>query len=946
MVDRAELARQLTAADDPEKALLLERHVQLVDLQLAYELKDLCYEAWSSEPERAQSAAVVLQTIARRTREPEITALADWTAGLAELIDGQMVRAMERLDAAEYGFLRLNKSHAAAATQVSKLYPLAVLGRYDEAQTCGEQARDVFVAHGDTLAAGRIEQNLGNIAFRRDRYGDAELLYRAARARFATAGAEHLLATADNGIANVLAFQHRFREAAGLYQEALTRAEALGQTVTRAEIESNLGSLWLDQGRYDRALDFLERSRRRYETLGMPHKSTIAEQEMADAYLDLNLVPEASAIYARIVPDLARLEMHAERARALAQHGRARLLLRDFESAALLLREASEQYAAEGNLVGQALVMLTEAELAYAQGDYDAAAAAAERAEGPLVNARRWRQALLARWVRGEAARVRGTYNTAGYFLTSALEDADNESVPQVAYRALTSLGLLLDAEGDRTAAERMLALAVEVIETMGGPLPAEEFRAAFIADKLEPYAELVRLCLEDSTANRAADALDYVERARSRALLDMLGGALQFRHQPRDAFEEALVARLDQLREELNWFYSHANRPPEGDNARDDAAEREIQGVIREREAAIQNVTRQLRQRGGEELARVQPADVSALRRNLAADTALVEYFSLHGELLAFVLTDAGVAVVRGLAREEQIEVAVANFRFQAATLRHGAARVRAHLPQLAARARHHLALLYDWLIRPLEALISRRRLVVVPHRSLHYVPFQALFDGTNYLIASREICYAPSAAILSHCLRLPERPIQRALLLGVADKQTPHVGDEISALANLFPETTLLVGDDATCAALKRLGQNMDVVHLACHGNFRPDNPLFSSLHLADGWLTVRDAYSLQFDCMLVTLSACETGVSVVAPGDELLGLARGFFSAGAASLLVSLWAVDDETTAATMIDFYGRLCAGDRPAAALRYAQCQALERHEHPFFWSPFVLHGRW
>ena len=119
---------------------------------------------------------------------------------------------------------------------------------------------------------------------------------------------------------------------------------------------------------------------------------------------------------------------------------------------------------------------------------------------------------------------------------------------------------------------------------------------------------------------------------------------------------------------------------------------------------------------------------------------------------------------MVRDLAREEQIEVAVANFRFQAATLRHGAARVRAHLPQLAVRARHHLALLYDWLIRPLAALIGERRLVVVPHRSLHYVPFQALFDGKNYLIESSEICYAPSAAILSHCLRLPERPIQRA--------------------------------------------------------------------------------------------------------------------------------------------------------------------------------------
>ncbi|HYP54564.1 MAG TPA: CHAT domain-containing protein, partial [Pyrinomonadaceae bacterium] len=91
---------------------------------------------------------------------------------------------------------------------------------------------------------------------------------------------------------------------------------------------------------------------------------------------------------------------------------------------------------------------------------------------------------------------------------------------------------------------------------------------------------------------------------------------------------------------------------------------------------------------------------------------------------------------------------------------------------------------------------------------------------------------------------------------------------------------------------------------------------------------------------------LSACETGVSAVAPGDELIGLARGFFAAGAHSLVLSLWTVDDEATADLMTDFYTRLRAGDSPAAALRAAQLRQLARRPHPFFWSPFVLLGRW
>jgi CHAT domain-containing protein len=182
--------------------------------------------------------------------------------------------------------------------------------------------------------------------------------------------------------------------------------------------------------------------------------------------------------------------------------------------------------------------------------------------------------------------------------------------------------------------------------------------------------------------------------------------------------------------------------------------------------------------------------------------------------------------------------------------------------------------------------------------------------------------------------------------VLLGVPDPQAPRARDEVAALVALFPEVVALLDDQATLAALREQAPTADVLHLACHGQFRPDNPLFSSLRLADGWLTVRDAYNLDLPGGLVTLSACETGMSAVAPGDELIGLARGFLSAGAPSLLVSLWTVDDESTAMLMTSFYTRLCAGDGPAAALRQAQRQALEYYPHPFFWSPFVLFGHW
>jgi CHAT domain-containing protein len=94
------------------------------------------------------------------------------------------------------------------------------------------------------------------------------------------------------------------------------------------------------------------------------------------------------------------------------------------------------------------------------------------------------------------------------------------------------------------------------------------------------------------------------------------------------------------------------------------------------------------------------------------------------------------------------------------------------------------------------------------------------------------------------------------------------------------------------------------------------------------------------------LVTLSACETGANVITPGDELIGLARGFFSAGARSVLLSLWMVDDEATNQMMVDFYREMKAGSSLSTSLRVAQLRMLKEMPHPFFWSPFVLVGHW
>jgi CHAT domain-containing protein len=948
-MNRAELASRLVSAEgEAERASLLREHSSLADVSLAYALKDICLSAWSGDPPRAVASAAALETLAASNDSPEVAALREWGAGIAALVEGRMEQTVRHLDDAEARFQSLCQPHTAASTQVSKLIALAMLGRYEEAIETGLRARDRFLEHGDLLAAGKVENNVGNIYFRRDRYREAEQFQREAREHFAAVGDLLQLAKIDNCLANTHVALHRFRAAEQLYQQALDYAEGAGLSATLAEIEGNMGNFALFQGRYDRALDLLERSRRRYTALGMPHQSAIAELELADAYLELNLATEALAVYRRVAPTFAQLGMRAEQARALSQAGRAALVGGTTDEAHDLLEQARTLYAAEGNLVGEAYVTLTEAQLHLAEGDYASTAVLAAQAEAPLARAGTWRRMLLARWLRGEAARAQGQERLAQILLETTLRESEQQALPQIAERCHTSLGLLEAARGNSERAEESFKRAVSLIEDLRAPLPAEEFRTAFVADKLVPYDELVRLCLSDKRGARVNEALCYAERARSRALAEMMSGALIVRPRARDEFEAELFAQLEQLREELNWFYSRINRPEAGESARSAQAMQALHDAVRERETRTMEIMRQLQQRGGDDgaLGQAETLDVPALQRALGPDTALVEYTSLDGELLAFVVTNERVEVVRGLSSESAVGEALTQFRFQIGSLRHGSARMRAHLATLTERARRHLQTLYDLLLRRVEERLGERRLVVVPHRALHYVPFHALHDGASYVVERREVSYAPSAGVLRHCLARPESSFERALLLGVADEQTPRVRDEIRALAPLFPTAEALLDADATLAALRERAPHADVLHLACHGQFRPDSPLFSSLKLGDGWLTVRDAYTLDVAAGLVTLSACETGVSAVAPGDELIGLVRGFFYAGAPTLMLSLWTVDDEATAELMTDFYTHLRATRRPAAALRAAQLRQMRERPHPFFWSPFVLTGRW
>jgi CHAT domain-containing protein len=226
-----------------------------------------------------------------------------------------------------------------------------------------------------------------------------------------------------------------------------------------------------------------------------------------------------------------------------------------------------------------------------------------------------------------------------------------------------------------------------------------------------------------------------------------------------------------------------------------------------------------------------------------------------------------------------------------------------------------------------------------------LHQVPFQALFDGEGYLIDRFELVYAPSLTLLAHYQQAKPLRNEQAVVFAVSDPLIPNVIAEAQAVARYLPQTGIYLNEQANLAAFQAQALHCGILHLACHGLFRADNPMFSALQLYDGWLTGADVLTLDLSGTFVTLSACESGRNDARRGDEILGLTRAFLGVGARALIVTLWLVEDEASVSFMSCLYEQFAQDADYTSALRIAQLTLKQKFPHPYYWAPFILIGQ-
>jgi len=903
-------------------------------VKIAFALKDYCYNSWTKEPNIARSTAVVLEHLLKKYPSKRINALSEWISGISDITQGEITSSIQRLTNASDIFFGLDEAHLAAQTYVAKLYALALLGHYDDAVKCGKEALQIFAEHGDELAAGKIENNLGNIFWRRELHKTAEKYFLSARNRFIKLDDLTQLTMIEHCLATSYTYQDDFRKAEKFYARALERAEKADMFVTRAEIEASIGNLWLSRGRFGVALKYLELSRQKYKKLEMPHQTAVAELEIAGAYLELNLAKEAFETYKTLVDTLANLGMQGEEAKARANFGRAAILLGEEEVAENELRKSAGLYRAEKNRVGVSFIKLLETQLSLLRSEYRKSLRLSKEAIALFNDNGNIRHRLMSEWCHGESLLYLESYEESAYWLKKVFREAIKFQNPQAAQLAQISLGKLAQRTGRIGDAEGHYKKAIKLIETLRNPLPAEEFRVAFLADKLVPYKELAKIYIE---RNSLSKAFTYVEKSRSRALGETLNSEINdTARRPRGTSD--LAEKLANAREELNWFYNRDHREEIDPSS-------PVSKEIYNKEREVSELTRQISNTSGFGLTSETDLDIEALQSNLGQNQVLIEFIVSESKIAAFVLAEEGLFFEEAFSDEDKIVEFVEGLQFQFGTLRYGGEGLSNYTDELIKKTNVYLERLYRELFLPLEKHIGERSVIIVPSKELYKVPFHALYNGEKYLIETRDVSYVPSARILDYCFSKSRRKLRDILLVGFGDEQIPRVYSEISNVAKVYNDNECLIEEEASFANLREKSSDYDILHIACHGRFRSDNPLFSSLKLADGWATVGDISGLDLNCDLVTLSACETGLNNVFAGDELLGLMRGFMVAGASSLLLTMWMVNDSATAAFMKEFYENLKTGKTIPGALRTAQRKSIEENMHPYFWAPFFLIGR-
>ncbi|MUH37285.1 CHAT domain-containing protein [Zobellia amurskyensis] len=261
----------------------------------------------------------------------------------------------------------------------------------------------------------------------------------------------------------------------------------------------------------------------------------------------------------------------------------------------------------------------------------------------------------------------------------------------------------------------------------------------------------------------------------------------------------------------------------------------------------------------------------------------------------------------------------------------------------------------------------IDSENLTIIPDGELHYIPFDLLRENDSYLLETKSIGYGNSITSLLELIKKGKSDKNHVLAFApnfdekIAVQDNRQFGkllyndDEVSGISSYF-NTQKVLDQDATLVNFKANSSNFNIIHLATHASANDAYPDYSYLAFSqqkdsseNNVLYIKDLYNISLNADLVTLSACQTGIGKLQKGQGMLSLSKGFYYAGAKSLVNTLWKINDKSSVKLMEFFYEGLSKGKSKAKALRDAKLKYLETTDdnllqHPYYWSAFVVSG--
>jgi tetratricopeptide (TPR) repeat protein len=917
VIDTATLLQQvLTARNKEERQALLEAHrpLETAFFQLLKERVRALIEENSREALRV--ADVGLEA-AEYAAEQEGVACAWWARGNALLSLVQPDACLAAFSTAISILANLGRVGEVAQLQTNCMLPLMWTGRMSEAQAMGRSALDVLAGQGDTKPLANLLLSLGACARRLGDHAGALAYAQQAAAIFTRLGDAGQVARCWITQAVALEQLDRFSASEDLLRQALAVLAGQGKWADWARAALNVGILRARLADHQAALHWMEESRRAFLDAGVEADAAVADLYRAQSFLDVNLLPEAAMLSEELVETFARLQMVRQVARAALLLAEACALRGQANPARRELERARQIFRVQGDAIEVALVDLRRAALLREAGRPGEALRLASEAASAL-DVRRYplRHAeshlLVAACCEdlGRIEEAQVAYRVA--WAAGSHPTGATEPPPALAYRIAHARGAIAEAAGARALARGEYGRAVGYLQRIAQGLGLDELRGGYLTDKRPVYEAALRLALDDG---RLADAFRYSELARAGTLRDCLAG----RRRPAPEAGSADDVMLEELKARWAWRASGLRRPVDllaetekeaGRSGEQSTALRELADLERELADAYRR-----RRLADPSLAALEQGEVlgpDEVRRALSGDTALLSFDHVNGRLLAFVVT------------RDRVDVAwlgeLAQLRWDAAGLGHALEEVRlfddpADLALLEAELLEDLQALYrDVLRQPLSRVgVDVRRLLIVPCDVLHVLPLEACHDGQRYLLERYAVTYLPSASLLAALPESRQAGVGSPLILAHSwDGRLPLALEEAERVAQTLADGTgqqpvLLAEEQATARALRERARMAGVVHIAAHGAFRTDAPLFSTLHLADGPFTVNEVYGLDLSrTALVTLSGCQTGL---------------------------------------VQDFYAALVQGETVAEAMRQAQLATLACRPHAGYWAAFAVWGR-